>query len=184
MLRIWDCLFNEGSKIIFRVALTLIKQHQAFILEATSVVDICERFKAITRGSFVTECHTFMQVRVWGSVAWGELFCLAPPLWASVGPSGHVAPPPPGVPRQWLPLLLGCPMMGSRVAGIPVGPAQVPWVGAQSLLIRCPLGALPLLLVSLVLDDYPWPHWGRTVCCLSAPKGQRPQQGPGSGMAV
>ncbi|XP_045833983.1 growth hormone-regulated TBC protein 1 isoform X4 [Meles meles] len=61
VLRIWDCLFNEGSKIIFRVALTLIKQHQAFILEATSVVDICERFKAITRGSFVTECHTFMQ---------------------------------------------------------------------------------------------------------------------------
>ncbi|XP_032736895.1 growth hormone-regulated TBC protein 1 isoform X1 [Lontra canadensis] len=61
VLRIWDCLFNEGSKIIFRVALTLLKQHQAFILEGTSVVDICERFKAITRGSFVTECHTFMQ---------------------------------------------------------------------------------------------------------------------------
>uniref|UniRef100_A0A8C0I657 Growth hormone regulated TBC protein 1 n=1 Tax=Balaenoptera musculus TaxID=9771 RepID=A0A8C0I657_BALMU len=61
VLRIWDCLFNEGSKIIFRVALTLIKQHQALILEATSVPDICEKFKEITRGSFVTECHTFMQ---------------------------------------------------------------------------------------------------------------------------
>lgn len=66
MLRIWDCLFNEGSKIIFRVALTLIKQHQAFILEASSVADICEKFKEITKGSFVMECHTFMQVRyVW-----------------------------------------------------------------------------------------------------------------------
>ena len=64
VLRIWDCLFNEGSKIIFRVALTLIKQHQALILEATSVPDICEKFKEITRGSFVTECHTFMQVGV------------------------------------------------------------------------------------------------------------------------
>ncbi|XP_036105911.1 growth hormone-regulated TBC protein 1 isoform X4 [Molossus molossus] len=61
VLRIWDCLFNEGSKIIFRVALTLIKQHQAFILEATNVADICEKFKEITKGSFVTECHTFMQ---------------------------------------------------------------------------------------------------------------------------
>ncbi|XP_075865721.1 growth hormone-regulated TBC protein 1 isoform X3 [Microcebus murinus] len=61
VLRIWDCLFNEGSKIIFRVALTLIKQHQALILEATSVPDICDRFKQITRGSFVMECHTFMQ---------------------------------------------------------------------------------------------------------------------------
>ncbi|XP_033699543.1 growth hormone-regulated TBC protein 1 isoform X2 [Tursiops truncatus] len=63
VLRIWDCLFNEGSKIIFRVALTLIKEHQALILEATSVPDICEKFKDITRGSFVTECHTFMRVK-------------------------------------------------------------------------------------------------------------------------
>ncbi|XP_038950611.1 growth hormone-regulated TBC protein 1 isoform X1 [Rattus norvegicus] len=61
VLRIWDCLFNEGSKIIFRVALTLIKQHQEFILEASSVPDICDKFKQITKGDFVTECHTFMQ---------------------------------------------------------------------------------------------------------------------------
>ncbi|XP_074243516.1 growth hormone-regulated TBC protein 1 isoform X2 [Saimiri boliviensis] len=61
VLRIWDCLFNEGSKIIFRVALTLIKQHQEFILEATSIPDICDKFKQITKGSFVMECHTFMQ---------------------------------------------------------------------------------------------------------------------------
>ncbi|XP_062833351.1 growth hormone-regulated TBC protein 1 [Anolis carolinensis] len=61
ILRIWDCLFYEGSKIIFRVALTLIKQHQAFILEATNFPDICDKFKQITKGPFVTECHTFMQ---------------------------------------------------------------------------------------------------------------------------
>ncbi|KAM6178980.1 growth hormone-regulated TBC protein 1 isoform 2-T2 [Rhynchocyon petersi] len=61
VLRIWDCLFNEGSKVIFRVALTLIKQHQALILEATSFADICDKFKQITKGNFVTECHTFMQ---------------------------------------------------------------------------------------------------------------------------
>ncbi|XP_056663414.1 growth hormone-regulated TBC protein 1 isoform X2 [Monodelphis domestica] len=61
VLRIWDCLFYEGSKIIFRVALTLIKQHQASILEATNFPDICEQFKQVTKGTFVTECHTFMQ---------------------------------------------------------------------------------------------------------------------------
>ncbi|XP_072478004.1 growth hormone-regulated TBC protein 1 isoform X2 [Notamacropus eugenii] len=61
VLRIWDCLFYEGSKIIFRVALTLIKQHQASILEATNFPDICEKFKQVTKGPFVTECHTFMQ---------------------------------------------------------------------------------------------------------------------------
>lgn len=64
VLRIWDCLFYEGSKIIFRVALTLIKQHQDFILEATNFPEICEKFKQITTGSFVTECHIFMQVGV------------------------------------------------------------------------------------------------------------------------
>ncbi|EMP31932.1 Growth hormone-regulated TBC protein 1 [Chelonia mydas] len=64
VLRIWDCLFYEGSKIIFRVALALIKQHQAFILEATNLPDICDKFKQITRGTFVTECHSFMQVSV------------------------------------------------------------------------------------------------------------------------
>ncbi|XP_053419012.1 growth hormone-regulated TBC protein 1 isoform X2 [Nycticebus coucang] len=61
VLRVWDCLFNEGSKIIFRVALTLIKQHQAFILEATSTADVCEKFKQITKGHLVMDCHTLMQ---------------------------------------------------------------------------------------------------------------------------
>ncbi|KAG8521149.1 Growth hormone-regulated TBC protein 1, partial [Galemys pyrenaicus] len=61
VLRVWDCLFSEGSKIIFRVALTLIKQHQASILEASSLPDICEKFRQITRGSFAMECHTFMR---------------------------------------------------------------------------------------------------------------------------
>ncbi|XP_074048189.1 growth hormone-regulated TBC protein 1 isoform X1 [Macrotis lagotis] len=61
VLRIWDCLFYEGSKVIFRVALTLIKQNQASILEATNFPDICEKFKQVTKGPFVTECHTFMQ---------------------------------------------------------------------------------------------------------------------------
>ncbi|XP_068121364.1 growth hormone-regulated TBC protein 1 [Hyperolius riggenbachi] len=61
VLRIWDCLFYEESKIIFRVALTLIKQYQAFILEASNFPDVCDKFKAITKGQFVTECHLFMQ---------------------------------------------------------------------------------------------------------------------------
>lgn len=39
--------------------------------------------------------------------------------------------------------------------GSPLGRPRFPGVGAQCLLIRCPLGALPLLLVSLVLDGCP-----------------------------
>ncbi|XP_035629490.1 growth hormone-regulated TBC protein 1-A-like [Oncorhynchus keta] len=61
VLRIWDCLFYEGSKILFRVALTLILHHQAEILQSRSMVEVCERFKLITQGAFTYDCHTFMQ---------------------------------------------------------------------------------------------------------------------------
>ncbi|XP_059823750.1 growth hormone-regulated TBC protein 1-A isoform X2 [Hypanus sabinus] len=61
VLRIWDCLFYEGSKITFRVALTLIKYHQASILEANNFPAVCEKFKQITRGPLVQDCHNFMK---------------------------------------------------------------------------------------------------------------------------
>lgn len=63
VLRIWDCLFYEGSKILFRVALTLIHHNQALIQQAQSLPDVCQNFKQITHGPFVDECHTFMQVK-------------------------------------------------------------------------------------------------------------------------
>lgn len=62
VLRIWDCLFYEGSKILFRVALTLIRHNQALIAQARNLPDICEYFKQTTRGAFVEDCHLFMQV--------------------------------------------------------------------------------------------------------------------------
>ncbi|XP_034048709.1 growth hormone-regulated TBC protein 1-A isoform X2 [Thalassophryne amazonica] len=61
VLRIWDCLFYEGSKILFRVALTLIHHNQAVILQARSLPDVCQTFKHITHGPFVDDCHTFME---------------------------------------------------------------------------------------------------------------------------
>ncbi|KAM8895199.1 growth hormone-regulated TBC protein 1-A-like isoform 2-T2 [Spinachia spinachia] len=61
VLRIWDCLFYEGSKILFRVALTLIHQNQALIEKAQSLPDVCENFKHITRGPSVENCHAFMK---------------------------------------------------------------------------------------------------------------------------
>ncbi|MBN3303573.1 GRT1A protein, partial [Amia calva] len=61
VLRIWDCMFYEGSKIIFRVALTLIKHNQATILQARNFPDICDKFKEIIKGEFVEDCHAFMQ---------------------------------------------------------------------------------------------------------------------------
>lgn len=63
VLRIWDCLFYEGSKILFRVALTLIHHNQDLIQQSQSLPDVCQSFKQITHGPFVEECHTFMQVK-------------------------------------------------------------------------------------------------------------------------
>lgn len=90
------------------MALTLIKQHQAFILEATSVPDICERFKEITRGGFVTECHAFMQVGV-----------RPPPgLWPfQAHPLPELGPPP--TPATSRPLPPVSPSQGAHVAGEP-----------------------------------------------------------------
>lgn len=63
VLRIWDCLFYEGSKILFRVALTLIHHNEALIQQAQSLPDVCQTFKQMTHGPFVDDCHTFMQVQ-------------------------------------------------------------------------------------------------------------------------
>ena len=68
VLRIWDCLFYEGSKILFRVALTLIQHQQALLQQAQSLPDVCQNFKQITQGPFVEECHTFMQVKKEGGI--------------------------------------------------------------------------------------------------------------------
>ncbi|XP_068429075.1 growth hormone-regulated TBC protein 1-A-like [Clinocottus analis] len=61
VLRVWDCLFYEGSKVLFRAALTLILHHQQQILSARSLTDVCECFKQITCGAFALDCHAFMQ---------------------------------------------------------------------------------------------------------------------------
>ena len=62
LLRIWDCVFYEGSKIIFRVALTLIKLHQDQLLECQTFTDVVDVFKAMPRHAIVTHCHKFLKV--------------------------------------------------------------------------------------------------------------------------
>nr|CAD7409610.1 unnamed protein product [Timema cristinae] len=62
VLRIWDCLFYEGSKIIFRVCVTLIKRNKDALLQCDDFSSLAECFKDITRDSLVLQCHNFMQV--------------------------------------------------------------------------------------------------------------------------
>ncbi|KAK0172226.1 hypothetical protein PV328_005571 [Microctonus aethiopoides] len=60
-LRIWDCLFYEGNKIIFRVALTLIKRNRDNLLACDDFALLAECFKDITKDNIVLQCHNFMQ---------------------------------------------------------------------------------------------------------------------------
>ncbi|XP_034950902.1 growth hormone-regulated TBC protein 1 [Chelonus insularis] len=60
-LRIWDCLFYEGNKIIFRVALTLIKRNKENLLACDDFGLLADCFKGITKDSIVIQCHEFMQ---------------------------------------------------------------------------------------------------------------------------
>ncbi|CAH1957022.1 unnamed protein product [Acanthoscelides obtectus] len=59
--RIWDCLFYEGSKIIFRVAITLIRLHKPEILGATELGELMMCFKAMRSSEAVIDCHQFMK---------------------------------------------------------------------------------------------------------------------------
>lgn len=62
VFRIWDCLFFEGSKIIFRVALTLIKLHKKDILECDELGDLISCFRNMKNHPSVVNCHQFIKV--------------------------------------------------------------------------------------------------------------------------
>lgn len=61
VLRIWDCMFVEGTKILFRVALSLINLRTAKALAATDMPEIIEAFRDVGKEVDVLECHSFMQ---------------------------------------------------------------------------------------------------------------------------
>ncbi|KAK3922961.1 Growth hormone-regulated TBC protein 1-A [Frankliniella fusca] len=61
VLRIWDCLFYEGSKIIFRVCLTLIKNQTSTLLTCDDFGSLASAFKSLTNDSSTLHCHPFMK---------------------------------------------------------------------------------------------------------------------------
>ncbi|CAH1133310.1 unnamed protein product [Ceutorhynchus assimilis] len=61
VLRIWDCLFLEGSKILFRVALALIKLHKEDILQTSDLSELMTVFKNMKNHPRVINCHEFMR---------------------------------------------------------------------------------------------------------------------------
>ena len=64
VLRIWDCLFYEGSIILFQVGLTLISKNLDAIVKCQSVTELMDVFRGISSGALVADCHAFMQVTI------------------------------------------------------------------------------------------------------------------------
>ncbi|CRG96193.1 GTPase-activating protein, putative [Plasmodium gallinaceum] len=59
-LRIWDCLFYEGDKIIFRITLALFKMNEQKINELNSLESILLLFKECTKN--MVECDKLMYI--------------------------------------------------------------------------------------------------------------------------
>lgn len=61
VLRIWDCLFYEGSKVILRVALTMLSLNKERLLACRDFAQLCTAMKEITQGPSTMDCHRFME---------------------------------------------------------------------------------------------------------------------------
>ncbi len=63
VLRIWDAILYEGSKVLFRVAITLVKMHESELLACRNFPEIVNLFKRMPTSPTVTNCHEFVEVR-------------------------------------------------------------------------------------------------------------------------
>ncbi|XP_064554631.1 growth hormone-regulated TBC protein 1-A [Drosophila montana] len=62
VLRIWDCVFAEGPKIVFRAALAMFITHKRAILGCEDIAALANLFRdTMIQDSIVTDCHSFIE---------------------------------------------------------------------------------------------------------------------------
>ncbi|XP_076805568.1 growth hormone-regulated TBC protein 1-like [Clavelina lepadiformis] len=61
VLRVWDCLFFEGSKVLIRAALCIIYNIKPAVLSCKGMPDVVQTFKDVSKNSAILDCHLFMQ---------------------------------------------------------------------------------------------------------------------------
>lgn len=59
-LRIFDCLFNEGYKIIFRASLAIVINLKDEIMKIQDINDLAEIFRSINKNRKFLDCHQFI----------------------------------------------------------------------------------------------------------------------------
>jgi TBC1 domain family member 6 len=60
VLRIWDVMFAEGYKIIFRTALAMIYLLKDEILKTNDITDLAELFRNMSQNPVFIDCHSFI----------------------------------------------------------------------------------------------------------------------------
>ncbi|XP_026467046.1 growth hormone-regulated TBC protein 1-A-like [Ctenocephalides felis] len=61
VLRLWDCLFYEGSKILFRAGLTLVHILRSQIMKSSDFTSLFQCFQNVGDNYSVLDCHEFMK---------------------------------------------------------------------------------------------------------------------------
>lgn len=61
LLRVWDCLFYEGSKVLLRVGLALIILHKDKLIACQNFPEVVNLYKSMTTGKSALHCHDFME---------------------------------------------------------------------------------------------------------------------------
>ncbi|XP_022918836.1 growth hormone-regulated TBC protein 1-A-like [Onthophagus taurus] len=62
VLRIWDCLFYEGSVVLMRVALTLIRMHKNQLLQVNNAEELVKCLQDIEQHPQVYDCNYFIKL--------------------------------------------------------------------------------------------------------------------------
>ncbi|KAK3827798.1 MAG: rab-GTPase-TBC domain-containing protein, partial [Benniella sp.] len=60
ILRVWDCFFYEGRKILFRVALTILRLHEAEIAKIEDPLEVFQVVQNIPKR--LIDCHRLMEI--------------------------------------------------------------------------------------------------------------------------
>ncbi|XP_063708532.1 growth hormone-regulated TBC protein 1-A [Culicoides brevitarsis] len=61
VLRIWDCIFAEGFKILFRVSVTIILRNRSEILKTHDMSELLNVFRRAIKGPQVLDTHQFLK---------------------------------------------------------------------------------------------------------------------------
>ncbi|ALC45352.1 CG5916 [Drosophila busckii] len=62
VLRIWDCVFAEGHKVVFRAALAMFVTHKTAILACHDIAALVTLFRdTMIQDNIVTNCHSFIE---------------------------------------------------------------------------------------------------------------------------